>query len=699
MDEKELLKQILDALTGNSSGRAPRPDGKDIKDFDTWAEKLRKHTDELIKSQPKLKTFADTVKLNGVQARDFGDELEKLEKQIQENVEAFHETKDVVHQQIVKQLELKKIMIEEAVAREQGRAAAINFGVGLTKILTTTIAGAAFDFVKGLQAGKDGIDLYGDAAKAGAKATTDGLTMVGDIAGTTGNALSKLPGLLGLVGTALSILGPILGTVATAMGKISQEGLSLLQKEVQDTQKAFRDATSSGALFADGMTGMRNSAQAAGLTTMQFAEVIKSQSANIAASGLGMTEGIKQLGQVKQAMRRSGIENSLLNLGYGFKEQAELIAQTQADMARSGRAGTNAQVAAATEEYAKNLRLISNLTGEDAKAKMKQVREQNNILAFQNKLAELGPDQQKAIEDAMANMSEIDRKAFRERVVMNGQVVSQEAALYEATNAGAREQNQRLYEIYQQGNFNLRAVTQTQGEYSQAIQDGAKGMQEVAVAAMVGGNQVTQTLASNALQAREVAQKTNKAAADRAIEELDKAGQTTDPLTRTVNEIDISAQNMKLALEKELTPAITTFAKQLINAGESIGEMLERLGIKKSSAAAKREELAQEYTSRNPIMSDGGIDYSAGSFAVGGIASGPTSGFHAMLHGTEAVIPLPDNRSVPVTIEGSSGSNDMSGIISMLESHLKDQVSQQQEMLRVMQDNRDYTQQLMHNLT
>jgi hypothetical protein len=38
------------------------------------------------------------------------------------------------------------------------------------------------------------------------------------------------------------------------------------------------------------------------------------------------------------------------------------------------------------------------------------------------------------------------------------------------------------------------------------------------------------------------------------------------------------------------------------------------------------------------------------SFAVGGIASGPKSGYGAMLHGTEAVVPLPDSREIPVEL-------------------------------------------------
>ena len=41
-----------------------------------------------------------------------------------------------------------------------------------------------------------------------------------------------------------------------------------------------------------------------------------------------------------------------------------------------------------------------------------------------------------------------------------------------------------------------------------------------------------------------------------------------------------------------------------------------------------------------------------GVFSEGGIASGPDSGYSATLHGTEAVVPLPNNRSIPVEMKG-----------------------------------------------
>ena len=46
-------------------------------------------------------------------------------------------------------------------------------------------------------------------------------------------------------------------------------------------------------------------------------------------------------------------------------------------------------------------------------------------------------------------------------------------------------------------------------------------------------------------------------------------------------------------------------------------------------------------------------------YSTGGIASGPQGGYPAMLHGTEAVVPLPNGRSIPVDMKGAGQVNNV----------------------------------------
>ena len=58
----------------------------------------------------------------------------------------------------------------------------------------------------------------------------------------------------------------------------------------------------------------------------------------------------------------------------------------------------------------------------------------------------------------------------------------------------------------------------------------------------------------------------------------------------------------------------------------------------------------------------GGVVDSSGKlpgYAVGGVARGPQSGYPVELHGTEAVVPLPNGKSIPVQMSGNNSSNNV----------------------------------------
>ena len=84
------------------------------------------------------------------------------------------------------------------------------------------------------------------------------------------------------------------------------------------------------------------------------------------------------------------------------------------------------------------------------------------------------------------------------------------------------------------------------------------------------------------------------------------------------------------------------------------------------------------------------------AFALGGIATGPQTGYRALLHGTEAVVPLPDGKSIPVNFdaeqlsmamkEGMSGMMSASGGVNneALEALMRQSVSLNSEILKTL---------------
>ena len=81
-----------------------------------------------------------------------------------------------------------------------------------------------------------------------------------------------------------------------------------------------------------------------------------------------------------------------------------------------------------------------------------------------------------------------------------------------------------------------------------------------------------------------------------------------------------------------------------------------------------------------------GWDQALGSFATGGISSGPMGGYQALLHGTEAVVPLPNGRSIPVEVQGSSDQSSM----------MAQQIARLDEILSVMRNQVNISQKILN---
>lgn len=62
------------------------------------------------------------------------------------------------------------------------------------------------------------------------------------------------------------------------------------------------------------------------------------------------------------------------------------------------------------------------------------------------------------------------------------------------------------------------------------------------------------------------------------------------------------------------------------------------------------------------VFSNGG---KVPGYAMGGIAKGPQAGYPAVLHGTEAVVPLPNNKSIPVDLRGTGQQNNVTVNVSV----------------------------------
>jgi len=191
--------------------------------------------------------------------------------------------------------------------------------------------------------------------------------------------------------------------------------LKKLAPEIDDNVQLFKGLAQSGASFGSSITRLRMIAYDAGMPLLQFQELIQNNSTTLARLFGSVDDGIPQIAGLGRALRRF-TEQELAQFGITMDETNEFLT-TFAELERArGRAGqlSQAQLLEGTKEYAKNLVLLSKLTGESVTELDKRNRQLAADGVFQAKLAQMDADQAERVRQALRLLPDSAQQAAKE---------------------------------------------------------------------------------------------------------------------------------------------------------------------------------------------------------------------------------------------------------------------------------------------
>jgi hypothetical protein len=471
--------------------------------------------------------------------------------------------------------------------------------------------------------------------------------------------------------------------------------MEILQKSLEDAYQSFNMIHSSGAAFSDGLTGMVKAATDANLTLPEFAEVVRNNADNLAKSGVGISEAARQMGDISKSMRATGLELQLRRLGYSAKEQADLMATALADFAAQGKQlgkGANAQqLAQYTADYAANLRTLSSLTGEDAKRAM----EKNRRAAFQadvyTKLAAAGPEAMAKFRSQLELFNKIDPTGKAADAF--SQVV---AGVTDITDPAIRAMGPRYLEMLQAArdntldttkdiNTSTRDTATAIGRAREALLNDPATLarqRELAgagrylgglpqeIANLMGGLAGSTQFSEDAINNMAKAQEDARNAQDQNTEEMLKAAEAgrafrmaMQGLVMNPNLMGAYAEALQLSTNLLLrltgnapgstgtpapgTPPPNAAPPEQSGPNNSLVELLRGVGNGIINGINDVGRAVVDGISRLTGNNTPPALPAPPQLARGGIVSGPMTGFNAILHGNEAVIPLPDSLRGP----------------------------------------------------
>ena len=576
--------------------------------------------------------------------------------------------------------------------------------------LTVTVGNLAGKFLANYDT------MVQDPIKAGAgilETVNNVMAQISHIAVDIGTALGKAAvGWVPFIGAGLADavagLGALGHDIINFASQIFTFVNTVLEKEFQKRAVQLFSFMSVGGSFAGGMTEMGQLANESGVGIDTFTKAVVAARPSIIAMGLSVGDATRLLSKNMAALGttvgKSGktVRDELLALGYDYQSQGVVMAQYMAQLKSTGvnlAAVAPATLAKQTEQYAKHLKVISDITGQDAAKLMDQARAETQRGAL---MATLSSKQIRAFQDAYATLAALPDQQGPKLQAALAQMLAGGTVTDPVIAGNQFIMNMLKQTAAQVSSGNINMVTATQSNLGQAaIAYRAAGESATDFAALMnpgGTSSVAQGMATfgNALRQYRY----DPTAAEASMTAADGQASASDALTGSYVTLTSTMNDFQNAMESLAQTALPTYAKVMATAASTTAGYT-ATGIKlvtgaitwlqgfsqisgfdlskipglssvmggsapsadevsnKGSGAGDTLASAQSSSTQAPTKGQAGSLQGTYSppppkAATGGILSGSVSGYSATLHGTEAVVPLPDNRSIPVTLDSSS---------------------------------------------
>ena len=290
-----------------------------------------------------------------------------------------------------------------------------------------------------------------------------------------------------------------------------------------------------------------------------------------------------------------------------------------------------------------------------------------------------------------------------------GAVINESGAATTAIMSAQREKQDRMLSLYNQGTLDeesfLNIKKDLDGKILKQANDQYGGIGAIALTAAAGVDGLTREMQDGVLRIRKDLSPDPDALTEAERTVKNQMG-TTNLLTEQMNTAAIEAKGLAIALQ-QVTLKLLPFAASINAYVLETANAAAKAAMGKSAASAGGPTSTENMmniatTGKNPTGEKVGFFEqffnTVGAAATpvtpvirkgkmfGGISTGPVSGYSETLHGTEAVVPLPDGRSIPVNLDSTSitaAVNQQSGILA--------------EILRAMQNNNSISSQIAMN--
>ena len=518
-----------------------------------------------------------------------------------------------------------------------------------------------------------------DAEKGLTKHTKKiGMDLAKGIGSMTGSVLngskgfdSLIPVIEGLGSAMAGLAGslPLVGKAAAQVVEGATQASKFLIGELGKQVQTFNDVSKAGLLATDGMTGFSKSAFSSMLTLEQFGRIVTDNSQALAAMSGSAYDGAAMFGDVTSDLAN---RDDLRLLGLNAEEIAEVTAEFTKQQTRLGRTQgmTAQQLAGSTAGYIKELDVLAKLTGENRKDLQARRAALLQETRFSAMVAGMKEEEAEAVTAAVSMIGvRSERFATGMKDILTSSTATTEEGrqlmllsggaardIGEQLKSGAIDQVQAVNMLKEAIGPNLerfRGLSQILGDSNEVTAGYSDSLKFV----------TTQT---KELAEMYKTQKTQMEGYDPSDDGLTismaQAQKDIEEFAANANKIILELMPTTAKVTEQLTTILLDLSKLakdgFTNSMDAPGGLLNKFMSFFGMGQTKEQMVAVQ-------MANGGFGVSdedkkaylekraeakerLPQFASGGITDFSNAGELAVLHGTEAVVPLPDGKTIPI---------------------------------------------------
>lgn len=631
------------------------------------------------------------------------------------------------------------------------------------------------DFNKGIKESTSDIDEFSDSVEHAVKTNDNAAKKLASFAAKSSDAsmgLQKFADSGGTLSSVIESVGDVVVGISRGIGgmvPVFGEGLeeltgaagtaavgltSMAVGMIEGFQGLNKQIFNSGLQIQGGFSQFADYANDANLPVGEFANAMLLSSSRLRLFAGAAPGGIQQVSKALKEFHDDGIMENLYSLGFTTEDVVAGMSDYAIAAERQGRRLSTVELAAGSEQYLKNLRELSRITGTSIKDTQAQIEADRSNLFVQRELLKVAPGNRAAAEAFAAQLDAIGLGPMKDFII-SGQSMSTQSGIMSTQMSETAIVLQNAYQQIAAGNVeadNVSALLKTSlsnnsgaintelnnlvntfGVSPQLAQDfgelgiAARGVTEMVNAARTeisGGIEIEPgSIQENLGKFEETLNSAQASIQNIFIESLEgtspflgKLADGADLAASELNKFVDAFADGKLedyfrnALDSANIPGsianpTADIVKDVVGGtgGLSLGpntlsaEMDRFLNDPNDFSLEERQDLINSIRDKQREDSNLFVDFvgfaggvlgdafgnidarissdediiesinrlkeSAG-FATGGISTGPDSGYNVKLHGTEAVVPLPDGNSIPVSLTSGGMGSMIDSIIS-----------------------------------